>query len=926
MAGVELFKHNEIGYQKLTEALEEHDSATINHATGTGKSFIAIKYMYENRDKKILYLAPTYFILRQLERDCKKLGISINDLPVDRMIYRTLLDKEMEDVYKKYDVIICDEFHRLGAKGIYIKLKQLKYLQKQSDEKKKFIGLSATPIRYLDNERNMTEELFDGVEASRLSLAEAMVEGILPIPMYINSKLSCAYEAIRVARRIAQMAPSKEKEKLQNKLEKVKKQVSGTTINYKEMIEKYVKEKDGKFIIFCPTIAHAKKCYDTVDKWFEHFGKIKKYLVHSAQQYSPKERERQIAKGSTGDLNQDNLNNFNDDKNGISVMICIDVLNEGVHVDNVDNIIFFRRTMSPRIYFQQIGRLLSFSGRRQNVRVFDLVDNIANHKAIYDVYDEFLEEIEKRIAANPEKREEYEEIISRFKISNETITLIKELQEISKEVTPEKIIESKITYAIKIINDFIKNNNIKGTLVPFVVEDKQLKKAYVAICKYYKYVTNEQFERLLETEVVLPQNLMMTLEERKELLQGYNSIYEKEMFSENESISEICDFISQKGELPKLNSEDTYEKALAYRYLNLLFRLSQENKEKLHVALLKEDVSLRPWEKVVLDEELEQEDIDTIIAISTEVVNANKSLPDYIYRTIDEIVIKYTLKETQTLIELMEKSDKIDYEKRKAFEEERQKQLAEIEEEIKTIVGSENEREQLQEIFIKVSNFNVNDRNYIMKKFRKIKKDYYEESINSEEASEMVMFCRQLKTMSIEEIETNSKKIQNDKHTYLILLRFVNFLDENEGEPPREDSKNEAEACLAKEYEEALKSGKIDSNFNQVIYDFSNGIVDIRKTLVEMLNEQMEECLAKEIILKYAEFILRRGRKALENSSNEEEQMLALNFKNVSENYLTIEPNEALMRIFNTRKILEKTTKQFVRNTLLKSQETHEEV
>ena len=160
----------------------------------------------------------------------------------------------------------------------------------------------------------------------------------------------------------------------------------------------------------------------------------------------------------------------------------------------------------------------------------------------------------------------------------------------------------------------------------------------------------------------------------------------------------------------------------------------------------------------------------------------------------------------------------------------------------------------------------------------------------------------------------------------MILLRFVNFLDENEGEPPREDSQNEAEACLAKEYEEVLKSGKIDSNFNQVIYDFSNGIVDIRKTLVEMLNEQMEECLAKEIILKYAEFILRRGRKALENSSNEEEQMLALNFKNVSENYLTNEPNEALMRIFNTRKILEKTTKQFVKNTLLKSQETHEEV
>ncbi len=55
MSEISLFEHNEIAYQKLIEALKTSRSTTINHATGTGKSFIALKYLYEHRDKKYLY-------------------------------------------------------------------------------------------------------------------------------------------------------------------------------------------------------------------------------------------------------------------------------------------------------------------------------------------------------------------------------------------------------------------------------------------------------------------------------------------------------------------------------------------------------------------------------------------------------------------------------------------------------------------------------------------------------------------------------------------------------------------------------------------------------------------------------------------------------------------------------------------------------
>ena len=42
----------------------------------------------------------------------------------------------------------------------------------------KVLGLSATAIRYLDNQRNMVEEIFEGNIASEMTLGEFIVRGI----------------------------------------------------------------------------------------------------------------------------------------------------------------------------------------------------------------------------------------------------------------------------------------------------------------------------------------------------------------------------------------------------------------------------------------------------------------------------------------------------------------------------------------------------------------------------------------------------------------------------------------------------------------------------------------------------------------------------------------------------------------------------
>lgn len=63
-----------------------------------------------------------------------------------------------------------------------------------------------------------------------------------------------------------------------------------------------------------------------------------------------------------------------DDSAHLKLLYCIDMLNEGVHVDDIDGVILLRPTVSPIIYMQQTGRGLSAGGSGSPV-IFDLVDN-----------------------------------------------------------------------------------------------------------------------------------------------------------------------------------------------------------------------------------------------------------------------------------------------------------------------------------------------------------------------------------------------------------------------------------------------------------------------------------------------------------------------------------------------------------------------
>ena len=179
---IELFSHNEKAYIEATHMLAETNRAAIIHSTGSGKSFIAFKLCEDNPDKTVCWLAPSVHIFDTQIENLKRATKGYCPQNIKFFTYSKLIsmtDEEINEIAPDY--IILDEFHRCGAdewgKSVW------KLLENYSEVP--VLGLSATSIRYLDHQRDMTAELFNGNIASEITLGEAVVRGILNPPKYV---------------------------------------------------------------------------------------------------------------------------------------------------------------------------------------------------------------------------------------------------------------------------------------------------------------------------------------------------------------------------------------------------------------------------------------------------------------------------------------------------------------------------------------------------------------------------------------------------------------------------------------------------------------------------------------------------------------------------------------------------------------------
>ena len=365
---IRLFEHNRTAYEAAVAMLASTGKAAIIHPTGTGKSFIGFKLCEDNPSKRFLWLSPSEYIFKTQIENLAKTGA---DIPknITFMTYKklTLLtDDELESI--RPDYIICDEYHRAGAETWNEAV--LKLLAKYPNVP--MLGLSATNIRYLDNQRDMAAELFDGNIASRMTLGEAIVRGILNPPKYVMSVYSFKDDLERIEQKLGRTHNKRLRDEAGEYLEKLRRAIEKAD-GLDVIFEKHMSEKHGKYIVFCSNSDAMHECVSLANDWFAKVDSSPKiYSVYSGDPSSSQ---------SFIDFTND------EDSSHLRLLYCIDALNEGIHLDDISGVILFRPTVSPIVYKQQIGRALSASSTKNPV-IFDIVNNIENLYSIDSIKEE----------------------------------------------------------------------------------------------------------------------------------------------------------------------------------------------------------------------------------------------------------------------------------------------------------------------------------------------------------------------------------------------------------------------------------------------------------------------------------------------------------------------------------------------------------
>ena len=428
---LELQEHQQDAYNAVQKTYEQGNRAAVVIPTGCGKSFIALKLMEDNRDKNILFLAPTIAIKNQMynyiakyivgeeptsERPAKK--IAEEHFPNLKIrLYQTLL-KVSDEKMEKYhaDIIIMDELHRTGAEKWGEKVNTL--LEKNPNAK--ILGLTATPERM--DEQNVIDKLFEGNISYELTLVEALRRRILKSPKYVKCDYALGEYIEGLKEAIDSCSDEKTKSELQKKVEQMRRIVEEAE-GIPELFKNNIQKKDGKYIIFCKDKEHMELLQSKVSEWFgEIDSEPETYSVYS---------------GKTERKNNEDIKNFETSKSEhLKLLFCVDMLNEGVHIEGVSGVIMARPTDSRIVYLQQLVRALSSDPSGEQTIIFDLVNNYVKNNLDAEVNgrNEDISHGNKENTIIGEKGEKSEKSqpgdIDIFKIQGETLKFLELLEEI----------------------------------------------------------------------------------------------------------------------------------------------------------------------------------------------------------------------------------------------------------------------------------------------------------------------------------------------------------------------------------------------------------------------------------------------------------------------------------------------------------------
>ena len=409
MSVIDILKpHNQEAFQEINKMIESGiKKIAAPRATGSGKTYLmsALAEQYNN-DKKLV-LEPTRPLLNSIEEKFDEFGIANTDF----ITYQKLIRMNDEDIAAMdYKLIFLDECHHGTAPIWGTKIDCL--MKTHSDSI--IFGTSATTVR--NDGVNVMETLFDNNAIGELPLSIAIARKVLPCPHYITAIYRLDDEFEKLKKRIENATNSKSEKKEFYKKMKTMKLHFEKSYGVPLILNKYIKVKDGKYLVFCKDKKHLDAMRDVVINWFHTAGlkDVHSYAVYS--DYPDKEKDYK-------DFQEDN-------SDALKLLFSINMLNEGLHIKDISGVLMLRTTQSNLIYLQQLGRLVEAENLDKYLVVFDFVNNFSSVNDGIGLLKEIKDAIAREKESDPDFDDSGFEDIDTYFVIDQVV----EIQEMFREI------------------------------------------------------------------------------------------------------------------------------------------------------------------------------------------------------------------------------------------------------------------------------------------------------------------------------------------------------------------------------------------------------------------------------------------------------------------------------------------------------------
>lgn len=400
--------HNQEAMQEINIMLEKGiKKIAAPRATGSGKTYLMGALAEKYNDEKKLVLEPTRPLLDSIKEKFDEFGIANTDF----MTYQKLIRISDEDIASMdYKLIFLDECHHSTTPKWGSKIDCL--ISTHSDSI--IFGTSATTVR--NDGVNVVETIFEDNAIGELPLSTAIARKVLPCPKYITAIYRLDDELDKLRKKVENATNTKAEKK--EFLKKIRTMQSHFEKSYgiPLILNKYIKVQNGRFLVFCKNKKHLNAMRDVVIGWFKTAGikDVHSYAVYS--DYPDKEKD---------------YKDFQDDKSdSLKILFSINMLNEGLHIEDISGLLMLRTTQSNLIYFQQLGRLLEADNMDKYLLVFDFVNNFSSVNDGIGLLKEIKDAIERERVWNPDfDNSDFLDIDTFFVVEQ-----VKEIQELFQEI------------------------------------------------------------------------------------------------------------------------------------------------------------------------------------------------------------------------------------------------------------------------------------------------------------------------------------------------------------------------------------------------------------------------------------------------------------------------------------------------------------